>query len=269
MPYEVVYALRLAMDEWGAKKYVITTALLDEQQYYFESVDPSKIIKQFLDDISFDVELIQIALPKLYRHHPLYNVALYHELGHFLDHTYSVIDYSILINELDLRTTEGVKKYNHRKEFFADLFAASYTGYGIYKFLSNIAPDAEDSSTHPATQKRLEIIDCFLQNKGNEFVDLFNECLNNLSKPKLEIRYIKPDVSTFFNNVRPCKINDDKELHGLMEAAWEFCEFAQSSTDAPWKDIGEFKIQKIINDLVERSIRNRLTSVKWNYGVTG
>ena len=35
VPYEVVYSLKLALSDWGHNNDVITTALLDEQNFYF------------------------------------------------------------------------------------------------------------------------------------------------------------------------------------------------------------------------------------------
>lgn len=86
IPYEVVYGMELALNGFTKHPVAVTTAIIQEQQFKFQGVPQNfyKYCEGFLA-IEFEAELIQIALPEIYRHRPLYNVALYHELGHFID----------------------------------------------------------------------------------------------------------------------------------------------------------------------------------------
>jgi len=266
IPYEVVYSLRNALSDWISGNCVITTALLEDQNYYFDAADPGDAIK-ILVDPSFDVELIQIALPKLYKHRPLYNVALYHELGHFLDNHFGIAKYTLLTDPLP-PTADGQKQFIHRKEYFADLLAASYTGGGIHRFLSNIAGGHPESDSHPATDDRLANIDDFLSGASNDKITLFQDALRALKLPKLEIRFEKPEIASAINNIRPYEIKNSKELHGILDAGWEILDSAQKRADPPWSMMDEFEPDRVVNDLIEKSIRNWMVKEKWAYGTT-
>ncbi len=97
-PYEMVYGLQLAVDEWfvGQKQPIvrpplIVTPLVQEPNFYFKSVNPSfDSILRGHSNSAIDFEIVQIKLPDVYRKKPLYSVALYHELGHFIDLRFSI-----------------------------------------------------------------------------------------------------------------------------------------------------------------------------------
>lgn len=262
IPYEVVYALRHVLTDISKENCVITTALLEEQEYFCEPVEPAKTISHFISGIDFDVELIQVALPKLYRHKPLYNVALYHELGHFFDADHNIVKYCMVLDP-NLKTD-----YSHLSEYFADIFAASYTGYAIYKFLVCICPGVPSSDSHPATDDRLKNIEDFLEGRTNKYIDAIRKIMLKLKLPELKIRYSKPDLTSCFNNIRPYNIKSIEEVHGILDASWDFLKDAQASDASPWCDIDEFEIHRIVNDLVEKSIRNRMVQEKWEHGTT-
>lgn len=274
IPYEVAYSLESALNDWlpnPARPYAITTALLDEPQYYFRAIND-----QFYDtvdaylDVAFEVKLIQIALPRLYRHRPLYGVALYHELGHFVDLHFRVTDYSLLLSPPNLPpdnqalALEAARSW--RQEFFADLFAAGYAGNAIGIFLDNFAPNAPDSQSHPSTTSRLECISTFLSGKSNHIIELFSNALQSLDLPELTIRYTKPEIGACFNNIRPYSIASSSELHGVLEAGWEFLQSIHSNKNPQWSDLNEEKTDRVINDLVEKSIRNWMVISKWRNG---
>ncbi|RYU60896.1 hypothetical protein EWI61_06375 [Methylolobus aquaticus] len=271
VPYETVYALNLALQDWTTHPSQITTALSeDPDDYHFWSIDPGKVIRQFLPGVSFNVELIQIALPRLYRHRPLYNVALYHELGHYVDTHYQISKYSLILSPLPSGTPDHLVQValSHRREFFADLFAASYTGKAIHKFLAAIAGECRSTATHPATNDRLQVVDDFVDGRANRVVEFFRQILKERDLPSLEIRYTRPDVSGCFNGIRPYRIANDAELHGILEAGWLFGEHALRRNSFPWLHMESEDVSRIVNDLVEKSIRNRMTVLKWQYANT-
>jgi len=235
---------------------------LEEQEYFFQTTEPAKIIKHFIAGVDFDVELVQVALPKLYRHKPIYNVGLYHELGHFYDNDYKIVKHC-LVMEPSLKP-----EASHLEEYFSDIIAASYTGYAIHKFLSCLVPDEKSCESHPATKDRLKNIEDFLEGKTNKYIDIFNKVITARGLPEIKIRFIKPDIHKCFNNIRPYEIKSIEEVHGILDAAWEFLEMAQKSKDSPWCDINEFEIHRIVNDLVEKSIRNRMIKEKWEHATS-
>lgn len=275
IPYEVAYSLELALKDWlpnPDRPYAITTALLDEPQYYFRAINDQfyETVTAFLD-VTFDVKLIQIALPRLYRHRPLYGVALYHELGHFIDIHFRITDFSLLLAPPTLPPENQALaldvERSWRREYFADLFAAGYTGNAIGVFLENFAPNSPASQSHPATVSRLESIALFLSGKTPPIVDLFEQSLNKLGLPELKIRHAKPEINAYLNNIRPYPIASEPELHGLLDAGWEYLRSTQAKKNLPWNELGEEKTDRIINDVIEKSIRNWMVKSRWQDGI--
>lgn len=284
IPYEVVYLLELALVGFTKKSVAVTTAIIQERQFRFQGVDQDfyTYCKAWLN-VDFESELIQISLPEIYRHRPLYNVALYHELGHFIDRHTNLTELTLI--QLPAETNHilpglsakpagmsdehylQLHKY-HRMEFFADLFAASFTGRAIGTFLEQFAPNQPPSFTHPATYNRLQQIEALLTNKSSKIIEMFSTALAKLQLPKLQIRYQRPDLAPAFDNVRPCKITNDGEVHGVLEAGTEYLENAQQRKSPPWSNFPEEDVERIVNDLVEKSIRNRMVSDRWANGST-
>lgn len=253
--------MKTALKDWSKKTCVVTTALVEDLEYHFCNADPGEELKSLVGE-ELDVELIQIALPRLYKNRPLSNVALYHELGHFVDKHLNIVKYTELISPIP-PAADPYRNLSHRMEYFADLFAASYSGNAIRSFLSNIAGGHPASDTHPATDDRLQNIDDFLKGRLNENIELFSKALAYLKLPELKIRFNKPNIAASFNNIRPYKIRNDEELHGIQEAGWEFLENILNSPDPPWSLMDEFEPDRIVNDLVEKSIRNSMIRRKW------
>ncbi|MES9928562.1 MAG: hypothetical protein ABW158_10650 [Candidatus Thiodiazotropha sp. 6PDIVS] len=267
VPYETVYALKLALEDWVSHPCAITTALLDDLDYHFWGVDPGQILEEFVPGLDFKTELIQIALPKLYRHYPLYNVALYHELGHYVDKKCGVTSLSLLTHPPVSGQDEDAVE-SHRKEYFADLFAASYTGKSIGLFLDAIAHDAEDSSSHPATSKRISVVNDYLEGKQSDLLDMYQSVLDKRGLPKLQKMFVCPDIEDSFNSIRTYSIKNNEELHGIIEAGWVLLYGAYKQNMKPWKDIDKNEIMRILNDLIEKSIRNRMIKMKWENAIT-
>lgn len=271
IPHETVYTLRKVLEDWIHDDFLITTALLDEPNYHFLGVNPGHIIKELVGRKAaikeIDIEIIQIALPSIYRHRPLNNVALYHELGHFVDQYYGIINLFIL-SELKAGHLVDETEKNHLKEYFADLFAASYTGDAIKCFLSSFAEGHQASPTHPATDERSKVVENFLNGKQVDLVDAFNAILGAIKLPLLEKRYELPDISKSFGDIKPYAIASKEELHGINMSGRNYLKEALKKGADPWKSTSESKVSQIINDLVEKSIRNRMLKEKWENATT-
>ncbi len=264
VPYEAVFALRKALRDWTNDDFLITTALLEDLQYHFFSLDAIQILRTSVPNLvppSLNKLLVQIALPRLYRNRPLYSVALYHELGHFIDNHRGVIKMSLL-----LQPAVGNPQIEqlHRAEHFCDLLAAGYVGTAMAKLLNHIAPNAPTFATHPATATRISLINDFLSGRNHPTIDLLQNALKSLKMPTLATRFTEPDISTSFQNIRPYDIQSQQELHGILPAAWSFLEAAASKKSLPWSQLDDESIVKTINDLVEKSIRNFSIVEKWN-----
>ncbi|MGZ8222102.1 MAG: hypothetical protein ACXWT0_10680 [Methylobacter sp.] len=278
IPYEIAHCLKVALEDWTHKKALITTALTQDKafSFYFQGVSQQfYILAEAYSGIRFESELVQIAFPKLYQHRPLLNVALYHELGHFLDTHQGIVNQTLLLvhsdqfplpsvdfNGLSLDLINQVAT-NHRKEYFADLFAASYAGNAYRDFLAEFAPNNQVCVTHPATKDRLALIDTFLSESKSDIIDLFQLTLSHLGLQQLKMAFSVPDVFDSFTNARPYVIKNKAELHGIFEAGATYLKSLQSKPISPWIEAGEITTERAINDLVEKSIRNCMITDRW------
>lgn len=279
IPYEIAYGLRLVLKDWEKEEAVVTTAITQDlrHSFYFEGVSKEfyMLVEAFLD-VKFDAQLVQIALPQIYRHRPLYNVALYHELGHFLDVHHGVTKLTLVIAPPDKLALPGVdssqihgldlevRHNNHRMEYFADLFAASYAGRAYGAFLGDFAKDYDTSPTHPSTADRLSNIEDFLSGRSNPIIAVLQAALTSQGLPALEIHYRSPAITSAFDNVRPYPIASDEEVHGIFEAGYQYLQSALKRDAEPWANMSEGTVEAIVNDLVEKSIRNRMIVANWD-----
>ena len=242
---------------------IVTTALSPdlESGFYFRMVPKQyyALIDAFLG-IKFDSELAQISLPQVYRHRPLYNIPLYHELGHFLDMRHSVSAITLLTHPLPQAPASLV----HRREHFADLFCSCYMGAAFTAFLVDYAGMQPASSTHPATVERVTVVENFLNGTPDRIVTMFQAALALLNLRSLVPRFSVPAVAVSFDSVCPCKISSTAELHGFLIAGYDYLKVALATFPAPWNDMPPTKVESVINDLAEKSIRNYMISARWS-----
>lgn len=279
IPYEIVYSLRLGLNNWINKDAIITTAISPDFRsgFYFQGVNQQfNILAKSYLNIDFNNELVQISLPQLYRHRPLYNIPLFHELGHFLDIHHQITSFTLMLDQNASLPNVDPKQFNpailrviqtnYRMEYFADIYAASYIGKAYHHFLESFAPNHPACMTHPATTDRLALINKFLNKETDALIDLFNKAIKGLNLPELKINFVEPNLADCFNNFRPYPLVSDAEVHGIFSAAWMYLEKILAKPEGAWELLSEDKIEKIINNLVEKSIRNRMVVERWNNG---
>ena len=267
-PYEMEYCLSLALKDWVSKDCAIATTLSMDLDFHFLPVDARKIVRivapSFAYD-NFDIILAPMALPKIYKHRPLYCSPLYHELGHFVDTMYGIADTSLLIYppssvNQDLRVTK-----NHRAEYFCDLFAAQYVGQVASASLEEIAPGAAVSDTHPSTNDRTNLVADFLSGASNPLIDAFQRALAARGVPQLSIRHDVVNVAECLDDIRPINISSSRELHGIFPSVWKYLEDVRLGKSDAWnrRKIGYPAIDRAVNDLLEKSIRNNSCVEMW------
>jgi hypothetical protein len=281
-PYEMVYGLQCAVAEWfaaqkhGVKPPLIMTSLIQEANFYFKSISPDfdDVLRNHLST-SIDYEIVQIKLPEVYRQKPLYTVALYHELGHFTDMRFVIAqNVEVLCPDLTLpsmsaptATMTGMEKAGrllHIREYFADLFAACYCGGAIKRFLEGFAPSSGPSFSHPATYDRIQVVQALLEGKPHSLIEAFNLALKARAQPLLQPRFSRPALDASFDAIRPVPLTSDAEVHGVLDSAWEYLDRAAERSAEPWKNLDDLEIERVINDLVEKSIRNRMILEQWS-----
>jgi hypothetical protein len=286
IPYEVTYAIQKAASEWSSNKLLITTAIIQEANFYFHSSNKAlfDLVETELG-VKISHQPVQIALPHIYRHKPLFCVPLFHELGHFIDSNNDVVITSMLIyphtsgpdlpdlpissdiSSLTIQEQEFYKQViqNHRAEYFADLIFASYTGEAAIGFLKEFIPSNQPAShSHPSSNARYQLIDDFLNSRHNVIIDMFQNVLSKRGLRALSLRYSAPDLDSYFENVRPAQLNSDSELFGIFATGWTFLMKMSKTPSGLWAHLSENDIERISNDLIEKSIRNRMVMEGWN-----
>ena len=267
-PYEIEYCLRHALSTRIKREFLITTALTDDQDFHFLPSDPWQFIVKTIsgyDTKGFDALLVQLGVPRIYCHKPIFCIPLYHELGHFVDVHYRLTEYSLL-------THAGVHPplQSHRHEHFADLFAASYVGNSSVNTLKTIAPSDPTSSTHPSTADRIGLVEKLLSGQNDPLIEMFGDLMAKLGAGPLAPEFKAPSVKRSFDDVRTYQIADIPELHGIFESAWNYLGDALDARSPPWvkSTFTEGDIERVVNDLTEKSVRNKSIRERWASGAS-
>lgn len=265
-PYEMEYCLKAVLPHWVKRESLITTALTTAQDFHFAPADPWAFIRNTIsgfDTAGFDALLVLVGVPKLYAHKPLYCIPLYHEVGHFVDMTLGVTQMSLLINSHAASPFER----SHRQEFFADLFAACYVGRASSEALQTIAPNNAASHSHPSTKDRVALVESFLRGSTHPYIELFQQSLQALKAPTLSTMSVAPNIKEALDDIRPYVIKNEAELHGLFESGWSYLDAALDRRGAPWAaTLTAPDIERIVNDLIEKSFRNHSIKLRWENG---
>lgn len=272
-PYEIVICLNKALEDWvDTSPLIIVTSLSNKlNSYSFESYHP-ELLKQIkniiyrLYKVKLDYRLIKINMPRLAVRDYLANVVLYHELGHFVD---KELNFSERVFRKKYgkgyptnSNTNDTLAFNHLMEFFADLFAAQYVGDASNKYLHHIAFGQEDSLTHPATKRRIEMVNKFLKDENDDMIIIFNETLLELGKEELKKRYKVYNDDYQLKNLIPEEINDTKDLHGIFKLGWDLWMAPENNF---LKDFNPSERYALLNNLIEKSISNYHILENWKY----
>jgi hypothetical protein len=271
IPFEMVYCLEEALNEWIPKNtYIVVTSLSNSLLSYSikDSLALNPAIYALIQNDynkAFNHRLIQITLPRYYVHDYLANVVLYHELGHFIDRTYKISESIVFIqaqkNNMPLNHPDIPIYVRHYMEYFADIFAAQYVGNASNLFLDYIAHKIPDSYTHPATDKRIEVVKNFLD--GNHRAEPIAE-LMQMTHAKtgmnLQIRFDNLPLDDF-NSLLPYELINERQLHSIFLAGWNAW---QEQPNNLTNQFGNDVAYKAINNLIEKSISNYIVVKNWN-----
>ncbi|MDA8129629.1 MAG: hypothetical protein M0Z73_13150 [Betaproteobacteria bacterium] len=285
IPYEVVFAIKRAAQEWGTDDLLITTAIVQEANFYFHgsSRDFFDLVERELG-VKINARPVQIALPYVYRHKPLFCVPLFHEFGHFVDADNEIVTTSLLNSPAhvgpdlpDVKPSAEIgglsgeeRKFwesvvrNHRMEYFADLVSVAYVGKAAQGFLQEFIPNNRAEPSHPSSASRFQLMTDFINGKSNPILDLFQDALVCRGLPRLTHRFSNLDVEETFGNVRPCQLASDQEVFGIFDAGWSFLQQMATKPSGAWSALSEAEIERIANDLTEKSIRNMMIREGWN-----
>ncbi len=276
-PHETQYVLRCALKDWLQDDVLVSSAALEDKNFFLNTEDLWDFIANTLSN--FDAQgykplFVRIGSPAAYKHKPTFCIPLFHELGHFIDYYFGITKISLLLTPIGpIPHGSGLNSQQwqfvnerHRMEHFADLFSACYCGEASKKSLLAIAPNNGDSATHPATVKRVAMIDAFLSNGTNPMIDLLQNATQARTKQRLKTKFSEPNVAGSFDDVLTYRIADTAELFGIFHASWEYLFDQVSNRSASWIDdsVTTHGIELTVNDLTEKSIRNFEIRERWS-----
>lgn len=290
LPFEVVSCLNRAMNDWiDAKNFIVVTSLQSNLYAFSYDIEYARNYTFYRSleaeyQIEFKRKLVQINLPLALSRDYLCSVALYHELGHFVDkeHLFSRLAQAEF-NSMRRRDRSKLYPYfpymgsgdNQKKlgyhlgEYFCDLFAAQYVGDTLNYYLEYITTYSDtDTGMHPSTQNRSKVVDDFLAGRYNPVVNLIQKVLEQTVAKRLEIKYDEIDSTDFYRLI-PYDIKNDRELHGIFNYGWKVwrSDFSLFNKHMEYDvHLDESAIYKIINNLMEKSIGNYFVTEAWEKG---
>lgn len=269
-PYEMVNCLQCVLKEWlgDYNNYFIVTSVNNKlDQYSFQSLKEAELstLKKYVHDnygITLTHDLIQINMSRYLVNDYLANVVLYHEVGHFINSKFKITTKAI--NELeykDLPPGQLKQLINYWQEHFADLFAAQYVGQAASHYLELTAAEYIGSALHPATDKRIRVVDDFLAGNDNEIVEHLKKATQAGTEGKKQLRNgYKPLTRDDFDKLIPIEVKEEAELHSLFALGWDI-----------WLDENSYlrtkfnidRCSQILNNLIEKSISNYFITLNW------
>ena len=266
IPYEIVFSLEKALNEWDkTDKYIIVTSLQNNIISY--SFNPTLALYEPIYDlilanygITFNHRLIQINLPKYLAFDYLANVVLFHELGHFIDCKYQICARIAFT----LKLSDEVKR--HYEEFFSDIFAANYIGNASNYYLNYIAHKHPDSPSHPSTDSRVKIVQDYLSSLSGNVI-LSNILFATKAITGQELVLNTDSVGDLdFKNFIPALIENDNQLYSIFEVGWNL--WLTEIEEYIKNNISKEDKYQIINNLIEKSISNYMITEKWKEDVS-
>lgn len=242
-------------------------------------------------NVGFSKEPVFIRVPHLYQDDMLFNIALFHELGHIVD---MQLNLSYDVKENVLRAASGdlnkriVREYfpiltairsideevitSYIKEYIADLFAAQYVGSYIVEYLDYLGERTRvsDSKTHPHLDERKEMVDDFINcmnsrahNTSNFLLQYILDSFYDASKGNLCVRWKTIQGDELLNN-HPITLTCQDDLFSLFKHAWDvICEGVNNIErvrNIPLNTMSHFDFYNSINKRMLESISNYMAN---------
>lgn len=284
VPYEVTFLLREVLLDWGLGDSIVTTSVNQSPDFYCEraSAAPEELLKELnLPGLTLSGHLVQMGVPAIFQHMPLLCTPLYHEVGHYVEEHERFINWLFVRHEQELiaalpevqafsQDARSSVAKSYATEHFCDLVAACYVGECVSDYIIQWDHPTVPQPTHPSASSRAEVTRAFLADQSTPLIDLLKKAVQeaDLNNIKLEKKFVLPEVNECFRDVRPAIVSSIEELHGLLPAADAFL---KSLLGSPADFVGDkiaqvprWRQAHLINDLIEKSIRNFMILKAWN-----
>jgi hypothetical protein len=198
--------------------------------------------------IKFSKDPVFVRVPHSYQEDMLFNIALFHELGHIVDEHLNLyfdvrenvlssvsgnVDKSIIrkyfpiLNAKRSLDTEVLTSYI--KEYIADLFAAQYVGTYIVEYLDYLGERTRnaESRTHPHLNERRKLVEDFItcmnsstHRTSNFLLQYIMESFNGTGKGELAIRWKFIQGDDLIKG-SPVILTNLDDLFSLFKHAWD------------------------------------------------
>lgn len=274
LPVETLFCIDIVLKEWEApikedyEKILVVTNRYNSY-FFWGYLSLNDTLFQLLEieyGVRFEQRLILISIPKFEINDYLTNVVLYHELGHYIETKFSIVDRILKEKykgeKLETLTKEQyynrLKEQYHLREYFCDLFAAQYTSNSISIYLNYIAYNIDESETHPSTNNRTIVVENFINKKEDEVFLTLNNATYKTTGKNLQKRYTEFSKSDFINLIPFC-IQNNGELHFLFILGWQLW----INKHNEYNKFSNEKVYEIINNLIEKSISNYMIRQSW------
>lgn len=269
VPKELLFCIENVLNDWllNPSEHIIVTSLSKKHNdYSFQSIPEfwNPILIPFLQDkfnIKFEFSLLNLNMPEHLVGDYLANVILFHEIGHFVDRKYKIVEkifeaeatFVAFKRSPDPSNRAFIAKQQiYYKEFFADVFAAQYIGDTCSKYLSYISYGSGDGNSHPSTIRRIATVEDFNLGRANEMIDLFQRySARAANRNTLVKRY--SDINDSFAENKILKIASPSEVPSLFIKGWE-CWLSSGSKFPRNLDTGLLDGYVQLNDLIQTSI---------------
>ena len=243
---EIYSCLRYVLKDWipDADKYVILCAQGEYalHAYKLNNIDFYDLIESAFN-FKYGIRMIPITMPFHTQGDYMFNAALYHEIGHFIDNYHKISaciledvrNGKLVIPQADVYLkdmTEDLGKDKDKyyqqlshflKEYLADLFAAKYTKKSIFHYLKYINPFGKADPEHPSIGCREKIVDEFLDDPANysDFLRLLISHTKDMNGDILNPNTQNIDISSFVNLVECDKPSSEQHVHSIIPNLWD------------------------------------------------
>lgn len=238
-PHAVISCIDIAAHEWlgdDSERFVFVAT---DGQFGIYADDPNvELVLEWIYNkfkVFVPYRLVHIQIPFHLDDDYLFNVVLYHELGHFIDRQLKVT--AGMAGDIISDWTKNTKGYciaenakwendlfrfnRQLSEIFADLFAAQYAGECIVEYLKFHGDDTfnTDSGSHPSPSLRVALIEDFrIQTVNNYLINTINSTLNGICGKTLSAR---PWQSGLIITNTQYTFAPAENVYQVFPAAWE------------------------------------------------
>lgn len=251
VPTQMSYVLKKILYAWlgkGLDNLVVVFVEGDFSVTRFKKDPMGTSLFEASTGIKFSKDPVFVRIPHYYQEDMLFNIALFHELGHIVDEQLNLF-YDV--KESVIKATSGdvnkriIREYfpilnvgrtfdegvidSYIKEYIADLFAAQYVGKYIIEYLDYLGEQTRipDSKTHPHFDIRKKMVDDFIncensktRNTSNFLLQYIMESFAGAGKGNLTIRWKLIQGDDLLND-RPVVLADLDDLFSLFKHAWD------------------------------------------------